>query len=405
VIARHGPMLVAAVVLAGAAGHAPSREDVHAAERAHAALLQAQRDAAAHAAAASAEAKRLAAQRVTAAARLRDSEDATAEAANRLAALVDEQRTAEARLDAHARAFAPLLPLIERISLYPAETLLAVPASPEQALRGITVLGGISRQLEVEAAALRAEEAQVAALRERSARESRQLTVAEATQARQASVLDMQIAAARAQESGANDAAATAAQRAAAAAAQADSLRAAIAKIGAEQRAQAEAAGRAADIANNQHHEAAAAAARSQQEALVRPAGSGLAGAVTAPVAGSIIHGFGDASDSGPSRGIAYQAPPAAHVVSPCSGRVVFAGPFRSYGQLLIIDCGGGFHFVLAGLDRIDAAIGRTVSVGEPVGVMAGWDPRAAGARPSLYLELRQNGEAVNPTPYLHARG
>ena len=54
----------------------------------------------------------------------------------------------------------PLLPLIERLSLFPAETLLAVPAQPEDTLRGVLVLRGLARQLGQEAVALRREQAQ-----------------------------------------------------------------------------------------------------------------------------------------------------------------------------------------------------------------------------------------------------
>jgi septal ring factor EnvC (AmiA/AmiB activator) len=91
-------------------------------------------------------------------------------------------------------------------------------------------------------------------------------------------------------------------------------------------------------------------------------------------------------------------------VVSPCAGKILFAGPFRSYGRLLIVDCGKGYDFVLAGLDRLDVPVGRVVRAGEPVGVMASWDPRAGGAKPALYMELRHDGAAVNPAPFLRAR-
>jgi septal ring factor EnvC (AmiA/AmiB activator) len=79
---------------------------------------------------------------------------------------------------------------------------------------------------------------------------------------------------------------------------------------------------------------------------------------------------------------------------------VVFAGPFRAYGLLLIIEHSGGYHTLLAGLSRIDATVGQRLLSGEPVGIM---DP-AADASPSLYVELRRNGQPINPLPWLAAR-
>jgi septal ring factor EnvC (AmiA/AmiB activator) len=83
----------------------------------------------------------------------------------------------------------------------------------------------------------------------------------------------------------------------------------------------------------------------------------------------------------------------------------VFSAPFRSYGKLLILDCGSGYHFVLAGLDRLDVTIGRSVIEGEPVGTMPMWDPKAPADRPTLYVELRRNGMPIDPAPYLRGRG
>ena len=99
--------------------------------------------------------------------------------------------------------------------------------------------------------------------------------------------------------------------------------------------------------------------------------------------------------------GIAYQAAPAARVVAPCAGRVVYAGPFRSYGKLLILDCGRGYHVVLSGFERLDAQVGQALGAGAPVGVMPGWDPRATAIRPALSVELRHAGEPINPLPFL----
>ncbi len=105
-------------------------------------------------------------------------------------------------------------------------------------------------------------------------------------------------------------------------------------------------------------------------------------GQLGTPVVGSIAKAFGEPGIAGPATGISFGAPPAARVSAPCGGRVVFAGPFRSFGQLMIVDCGGGFHFVLAGLDRLDVPVGRPVQAGEPVGVMAAWDPHTPGLGP-----------------------
>ncbi len=396
------------ILLAATAAAPPTQRQLQDAEQARAGQLAAQRAAAARAAAAQAQEQVLAAQRVDAAAKLRAAEDATADAAARVAALAQRRQDAQARLTARAAAMGPLLPLIERLSLYPAETLLAVPRPPEEAIRGVLVLGGITRQLEQDAAALRTEQATLAGLQTQLDAELPQLAAARAAQEQQEAALDSQIAATRDVRQAAEDAAASAARQAAAAAGRADSLRAALARIDAERRAAEARAKAEADAAERQRRDADAQAARQQQLALARPAGAGLGaprGTLTAPVAGTVAHGFGEATDAGPSTGLSYQAPPEARVVSPCGGRVVFAGPFRSFGLLLIVDCGGGYHFVLAGFARLDAQVGQSVQPGEPVGVMPNWDPGATANRPLLYVELRQNGQPVNPAPFLRAKG
>jgi murein hydrolase activator len=72
---------------------------------------------------------------------------------------------------------------------------------------------------------------------------------------------------------------------------------------------------------------------------------------------------------------------------------------------LLIVDCGGGYHGVLAGFDKLDVKVGQQVVAGEPVGVMPTWEPGSSGNRPALYVELRQDGKPVNPAPWLKASG
>ena len=167
-----------------------------------------------------------------------------------------------------------------------------------------------------------------------------------------------------------------------------------------------------AERAEKARHEEEAEAARRTRDVLASQAGPGLeahaaptGASLGNPVVGQVVRGFGDTTEIGPSLGISVQAAPAARVIAPCAGRVVYAGQFRTYGQLLIVDCGSGFHFVLAGMERLDVETGHPVQPGEPVGVMPAYDPRAAGQRPALYVELRRQGQPVNPTQYLRARG
>jgi septal ring factor EnvC (AmiA/AmiB activator) len=87
-------------------------------------------------------------------------------------------------------------------------------------------------------------------------------------------------------------------------------------------------------------------------------------------------------------------------VNSPCTGKIAFAAPFRSYGRLMIVECGKGYDFVLAGLDRLDAPVGRTIHRGDPIGRM----PTGGAKSPGLYLELRLNGRPVDPAPFLNAK-
>lgn len=120
-------------------------------------------------------------------------------------------------------------------------------------------------------------------------------------------------------------------------------------------------------------------------------------GPITLPVRGDLTRHYGESTSyGGAAKGITIETRSAARVVAPYDGKVVFAGPFRGYGQILIIEHSGGYHTLLSGMERVDTGVGQWLLAGEPVGVMA----KGTGGRPRLYFELRREGQPVNPLPW-----
>ncbi|QCO14689.1 metallopeptidase [Azospirillum brasilense] len=130
----------------------------------------------------------------------------------------------------------------------------------------------------------------------------------------------------------------------------------------------------------------ARAEAETARAAPSPPAGDRL------PVGGRVTVRYGEADRYGAtSRGVTIQARAGSTVVSPQAGTIVFAGPFRGYGQILIVEHSHGYHSLIAGFGRIDTAVGRRVATGEPIGLMP------ADGSPDLYFELRRHGQPINP--------
>jgi len=124
-------------------------------------------------------------------------------------------------------------------------------------------------------------------------------------------------------------------------------------------------------------------------------------GRLRPPAAGEIERGFGQVSEDGTaSEGIFIRTRPRAQVISPFDARVEFAGPFNTYGGLLILNVGDDYYIVLAGMAVTYASVGQSVLAGEPVGAM----PDQSQPAPDLYLELRRDGVAIDPAPWLRSR-
>jgi murein hydrolase activator len=128
-------------------------------------------------------------------------------------------------------------------------------------------------------------------------------------------------------------------------------------------------------------------------------------GKLPLPAQGRRALTFGERTQfGGQSKGIVVETRFSAQVTSPCDGWVVYAGEFRSYGQLLIINAGDGYHVLLAGLSQIDVQPGQFVLTAEPVGTMSGGQKNSSSAAPVsgpvLYVELRKDGRPIDPDPW-----
>lgn len=152
------------------------------------------------------------------------------------------------------------------------------------------------------------------------------------------------------------------------------------------------------------------AAEKLRQAARQQPrlAFADLKGHLQYPAQGQLLQGFGDDDGFGSKvKGLYVATRTGAQVTAPADGHVEFAGPFRSYGQLMILDTGGGYLMLLAGMSDITTDTGQFVRAGEPVGSMG--DTPASGtltgdrlhdSRPVLYIEFRKNGEAIDSSAW-----
>ncbi len=351
------------------------------------------------------KAQELRRQLVQSARKLQAQEDAVSRSEEQLARLLAEETRAAADFEERRAELAQTLASLTRLSRQPPEAMVLAPGSALDMVRASQLIAALVPEIERRAAALKAELERLAALRQGIAAEQRRLGQAIAqldAERRELEKLQAETVAEAAQtreERGAER------ERATRLAEQAKDLRALVERLLEQEKREAEARARAAKEAENQG-----------KRPSERP-GSGtndnyaaLEGSAALPARGRLVGRYGDQDSSGVVlRGIRIETRPGGQVVAPADGKVMFAGPFRGYGQLLIIAHGGGYHSLLAGFGRIDRAVGQSVLAGEPVGRMNGEgarnDPKATGHddKPVLYLELRRKGEPVNPLPWLAA--
>ncbi len=354
---------------------------------------------------------RLSAALIETTAKVQDAEAGAAAAAEKLAGLNATAEDLSHSLERRRGVIADVLAALQRMGSNPPPAILVKPDDMSEAVRAAAVMGSLIPELKSEIEAARRDLDDLAKTRESIAQERDALTEKGKALAAEKMRLAALIDARQQSLASAQDALGSQQQRAADLAKKAGSLKDLIARLDSESAARkaAAAAAHESEVATANEIEARAQAAHGAETARLKPeiAFADAKGRVPLPAAGAILKTFGSPDDlGGVERGVSLATPAGATVSTPVDGAVLFAGAYRSYGQLLIIDAGGGYYVLLAGLDRINVQSGEFVLAGEPVGVMGDGSTRMAtaaavgAARPVLYIELRKDGTAIDPGPW-----
>jgi septal ring factor EnvC (AmiA/AmiB activator) len=376
---------------------------------------------------------------VRSAAEVQDAESEATELEQELAELSAREETSAADLDHKRAQLSATLIALERLSLRPPQAAFFSDRTPVDEARAATLMAAASRALDTRAKQLQTDLAEVQELREVAAARQEELAASvdrlaqenqhlatllkekaklqEATLAqsqeqkkRQTQLADQaeslkelldRLEAARAEEAARQQAAEAEAAKQEAAKKEAE--RQAAERQAAEQQDAAGArAGAEAQPAETGEQVAAVQRAapptiRLQPPPADLPAFPKQMGGLLQPARGEIAANFGQKTDAfGVGKGLVIATRSGAQVVTPFDGQIVFEGPFRSYGQILIIEHRGGYHTVLAGLAHVDVVVGQWLKAGEPVGAMID----TAQGRPQLYVELRRSGQPFDPAPW-----
>lgn len=392
-------LLALAVAGAGAAQSLPGEE-----QDARQALATARRQATAAAARAEqlegqaaravAAADRTARESAAVAARIQQAEAELAAHRARIRLIERQQAILKARLAERQRPVVRLTAALQRLSRRPVAFALLRPGSVQDAVHMRALLQTLIPEVERRSKALRAEIARVRALEQQGRAAGRDLAATSkqlAGRRRTLAALETRQRLAARDASGIAD---RENERALALAEQARDLTALVDRIGQEGELREALAMLPGPVMRP---------ARPQEAALPVTAAAAVPGpaalpAYMLPADGRLVSGFGEVrTGAARTRGVAIAVRPGAQVVSPASGRIAFAGPYRGYGTIAIIEHGGGWTSVVTGLARIDARVGEQVIAGAPLGL-------AGPLRPVLGLELRRAGQPVNPLDHLATR-
>ncbi|MER9892066.1 murein hydrolase activator EnvC [Mesorhizobium sp. M0119] len=335
----------------------------------------------------------------------------------KLEGLKAQEQKIRASLAARRDVLAEVLGALQRMGLNPPPAILVKPEDALSSVRSAILLGAVVPELRQQTDMLLADLKEQSRVTASSAAERARLTAAVGEQAAEKKRLGMLLEAKQKLAADTQTALAAEKQRSATLAAKAGSLKELIASLEADRARKAADAAKAAEQKTADADKGPASTpAPTELASLPVPESnrltaaapfSALQGQIALPVTGRIKRRFGANDGNGAVMlGDMVATQSGAIVTAPADGNVLYAGPFRSYGQLLILNAGDGYHVVLAGMSRISVASGQSVLAGEPVGAMG--EARVAStsaskngnATPELYVEFRKDGKPVDPAPW-----
>jgi len=338
--------------------------------------------------------------------RIRAVESQVAETQERLAPLDAREQALRKSLAERRGLMAEILAALQRIGSHPPPALVAEPRDALQAVRSAIMLGALLPDLRREADRLADDLTELARIRLNIAAAREQLTRDLAGLSDEQQRLGLLIEQRQKQQADTEQALEAERKRAAALARQADSPVDLIVRL------EQDTAPRGTRAGQDKPADRRELAALNDPGRLAPAlAFAATKGKLPLPVNGVRIKEFGAPDGAGGSqKGLSVASRPGAQVTAPCDGWVVYAGTFRNYGQLLILNAGTGYHVLLAGMDRISVDLGQFVVTGEPVAVMGGGEAGVAAAlpdgagQPVLYVEFRKDGTPVDPSPWWATR-
>lgn len=325
---------------------------------------------------------------------------------DRIGTLKAQEADIKASLAERRGVLAEVLGALQRMGLNPPPALLVTPEDALASVRSAIMLGAVVPGLRSETQALVADLTELSRIAASIEDERERLRAAFSEQLAEKERLELLVVEKQRLQVEQETALGEEQKRTEELADRAKSLKDLIAAL--EKQAAAAAEARAAQEEQRKRNEEFAAMPVPEANQLAPPvAFQSLRGKLALPVAGKLVRRFGgDDGNGGVMQGDMVATQSEAIVTAPSNGSILYAGPFRSYGQLLILNAGDGYHVVLAGLSRISVVSGQSVLAGEPIGAMG--EARVADASaetlgnavPELYVEFRKDGKPVDPAPW-----